>query len=110
MGLSRTEFLYVESVAAVCDAHRFNRIACSATRDFGLPFKHSLVQPSCLTMHAHGARCAFWSTLTIRASAARCACTTPHSTASRNHASRSGATLGVREAAMSGEAHPRAIV
>lgn len=108
MGLSRTEFLYVESVAAARDTHRFHHAACLATRDFGLPFLSSLAQHCCLTTHAQTAR-AFGS-LSIRASAARCACSTPHSTASRNHVSRSGATREVREAALRGEAHPLVIV
>jgi len=105
VGLSRTEFLNVESVAAVCDAHRFNRIASSATREFRLPYFLSLPQHFCLTRNVHTARCAIVSALSFRASAVRCARSFSHIAASRNHASRTGATREVREAALRGEAH-----
>lgn len=110
MGLSRTEFLDVESVAAVRDAHRFHRTACLETRAFGLPLFFSLAHHLCLTTHTRIARCAIVSVLSNRASAVRGACTTPHSSASRDHASRTGATREVREAALRGEALPLSFV
>ena len=110
MGLSRTEFLDVESVAAVRDAQLLQRTAGLATREFALPLFLSLAQHFCLTMRVHTVRCARVSASSIRASAVRRACTTPHASASRDHASRTGATRMVREAALRGEAHLFAFV